>query len=54
MNPYLSSVGLLCLSNLFMTSAVYYLKEPLKLDYLRPGPCILGAIYFVFRGEMGG
>ncbi len=116
MNPYLSSVGLLCLSNLFMTFAwyshlkemghrpwivaallswgiaffeyllqvpanrigftvmnvgqlkilqevitlsvfvpfaVFYLREPLKLDYLWAGLCLLGAVYFVFRGEMG-
>ena len=115
MNPYLSSVGLLCLSNLFMTFAwyahlkemghkpwltaalvswgiaffeyllqvpanrigytvmnvgqlkilqevitlsifvpfsVWYLKEPLKLDYLWAGLCLLGAVYFVFRGEL--
>jgi uncharacterized protein (DUF486 family) len=113
MNPVLSSVGLLCLSNLFMTFAwyahlkemghkpwfiaalvswgiaffeymlqvpanrigytvmnvgqlkilqevitlslfvpfaVFYLKEPLKLDYLWAGLCILGAVYCVFRG----
>ena len=113
MNPVLSSVGLLCLSNLFMTFAwyahlkemghkpwfiaalvswgiaffeymlqipanrigytvmnvgqlkilqevitlslfvpfaVFYLKEPLKLDYLWAGLYILGAVYFVFRG----
>lgn len=117
MNPYLSSVGLLCLSNLFMTFAwyahlkemghkpwliaafvswgiaffeyllqvpanrigytvmnvgqlkilqevitlsifvpfsVWYLKEPLKLDYLWAGVCLLGAVYFVFRGELAG
>ncbi|HRQ88238.1 MAG TPA: DMT family protein [Bacteroidia bacterium] len=113
MNPHISTVGLLCLSNLFMTFAWYahlkemagkpwivaalvswgialfeyllqvpanrigytvmnvgqlkilqevitlsvfvpfslfYLKEPLKLDYLWAGLCILGAVYFVFRG----
>ena len=116
MNPHLSAVGLLCLSNLFMTFAwyahlkemghkpwivaalvswgiaffeyllqvpanrigftvmnvgqlkilqevitlsifvpfaVFYLKEPIKLDYLWAGLCILGAVYFVFRGEAG-
>lgn len=112
MNPVLSSIGLLCLSNLFMTFAwyahlkemghrpwviaalvswgiaffeyllqvpanrigftvmnvgqlkilqevitlsifvpfaIFYLKEPLKLDYLWAGLCLLGAVYFVFR-----
>lgn len=115
MNPVLSSVGLLCLSNLFMTFAwyahlremgarpwivaalaswgiaffeylfqvpanrigftvmsvgqlkilqeaitltifvpfaVFYLKEPLKLDYLWAGFCLLGAVYFAFRGGL--
>ena len=26
-------------------------KQPLKLDFLWAAPCILGAVYFVFRGE---
>lgn len=115
MNPYLSSIGLLCLSNLFMTFAwyahlkemghrawiwaallswgialfeyllqvpanrighsvmnvgqlkmlqevitltlfvpfaVFYLKEPLKLDYLWAGLCLLGAVFFVFRADL--
>ena len=30
------------------------LKEPLKLDYLWAGLCILGAVYFVFRGNLSG
>ena len=37
----------------FVPFAVFYLKEPFKLDYLWAGLCILGAVYFVFRGEMG-
>ena len=27
-----------------------YMKEPLKLDYLWAGLCLIGAVYFVFRG----
>lgn len=27
-----------------------YMKEPLKLDYLWAGLCLVGAVYFVFRG----
>jgi len=26
------------------------MKQPIKLDYLRASLCIVGAIYFVFRG----
>ncbi|WP_372871934.1 DMT family protein [Shewanella sp.] len=37
--------------SLFVPFAVYYLKEPLKWDYLWAGLCILGAVYFIFRSE---
>ena len=40
--------------SVFVPFAFYYMKEPLKLDYLWAGLCILGAVYFVFRGEMAG
>jgi hypothetical protein len=39
--------------SIFVPFSVFYLKEPLKLDYLWAGLCILGAVYFVFRGELG-
>jgi len=35
----------------FVPFAFYYLKEPLKLDYLWAALCILGAVYFVFRSR---
>ena len=35
----------------FVPFAVYYMKEPLKLDYLWAGLCILGAVYFIFRSK---
>jgi hypothetical protein len=38
----------------FVPFAVYYLKEPLKLDYLWAALCILGAAYFVFRSKLAG
>ena len=34
----------------FVPFAVFYMKEPLKLDYLWAVLCILGAVYFIFRG----
>lgn len=37
--------------SLFVPFAVFYMKEPLKLDYLWAGLCILGAVYFMFRSE---
>jgi len=33
----------------FVPFAVFYMRQPLKLDYLWAALCILGAIYFVFR-----
>jgi uncharacterized protein (DUF486 family) len=38
----------------FVPFAVFYLKEPLKLDYLWAALCIVGAVYFVFRGRLAG
>lgn len=35
----------------FVPFAIWYLKEPLKLDYLWAGLCILGAVYFMFRDK---
>ena len=34
----------------FVPFAFLYMEEPLKLDYLWAGLCILGAVYFIFRG----
>jgi uncharacterized protein (DUF486 family) len=33
----------------FVPFAFFYLKLPLKLDYLWAGLCIMGAVYFIFR-----
>ena len=33
----------------FVPFAVLYLKEPLKLDYVWAGLCLVGAVYFIFR-----
>ena len=30
--------------------AAVYINQPIKLDYLWAGLCILGAVYFMFRG----
>ncbi len=35
--------------SVFLPFSVYYLKEPLKLDYLWAGLCMVGAAYFIFR-----
>lgn len=33
----------------FVPFALFYMKQPLKLDYLWASLCILGAVYFIFR-----
>jgi uncharacterized protein (DUF486 family) len=35
--------------SVFVPFAVYYMKQPLKLDFLWAGLCLLGAVYFMFR-----
>lgn len=40
--------------SVFVPFALFYLKEPLKLDYLWAALCILAAVYFIFRGEFAG
>ena len=35
--------------SVFVPFAVLYLREPVKLNYLWAGCCMLGAVYFMFR-----
>jgi len=39
--------------SVFVPFAVLYLKEPLKLDYLWAGLCLVGAAFFTFRSRLG-
>src|SRR3954466_5768378 len=34
----------------FVPFSILYMNQPMKLDYLWAALCILGAVYFVFRG----
>ena len=36
--------------SVFVPFAVVYMQQPLKLDYLWAGLCLVGAVYFIFRG----
>ena len=38
----------------FVPFAFFYLREPLKLDYVWAGLCIVGAVYFIFRSRWAG
>jgi uncharacterized protein len=33
----------------FVPFALFYMNEPLKLDYLWAALCLVGAVYFIFR-----
>lgn len=35
----------------FVGFSFYYFKQPLKMDYLWASLCLVGAVYFVFRGS---
>ena len=37
--------------SVFVPFSLFYLREPLKLDYLWAALCIGGAVYFVFRSR---
>jgi uncharacterized protein (DUF486 family) len=37
----------------FVPFAVFYMRQPLKWDYLWAALCIVGAVYFMFRGGIG-
>ena len=36
---------------IFVPFVIFYMQQPLKLDFLWAGLCILGAVYFIFRRE---
>ncbi|MDR2852717.1 MAG: DMT family protein [Burkholderiaceae bacterium] len=36
--------------SVFVPFAVFFLHQPLRLDYLWAGLCMVGAVYFIFRG----
>lgn len=35
--------------SVFVPFALFYMNQPLKLDYLWAGLCLMGAVYFIFR-----
>jgi uncharacterized protein len=40
--------------SVFVPFAFYYLREPVKLDYLWAALCLLGAVFFMFRSRLFG
>jgi hypothetical protein len=37
----------------FVPFAVLYMRQPIRMDFLWAGLCLLGAVYFTFRGGSG-
>ena len=35
--------------SVFIPFAVFYMHQPIKLDFLWAGLCLMGAVYFMFR-----
>ena len=40
--------------SVFLPFSVFFMRQPLRLDYLWAALCILGAVYFMFRGASVG
>jgi uncharacterized protein len=35
----------------FVPFAIFYMNQPIKLDFLWAGLCLMGAVYFIFRSS---
>lgn len=40
--------------SVFVPFSILYMKEKLSMDYLWAGLCLLGAVFFLFRGRLIG
>lgn len=40
--------------SVFVPFSLFYLRERLTLDYLWAGLCLLGAVFFIFKGRLFG
>ncbi|MCZ7561507.1 MAG: DMT family protein [Burkholderiaceae bacterium] len=47
--PQLKIVQEVITLTVFVPFAVFYMNQPVKLDYLWAALCMLGAVYFIFR-----
>ena len=36
--------------SVFLPFSVFFMRQPLRLDYLWAALCMMGAVYFIFRG----
>ena len=51
--PQLKVVQEVVTLTVFVPFVVFYMRQPLKLDYLWAALCMLGAVYFIFREGVG-
>lgn len=47
--PQLKIIQEVVTLSVFVPFAVFYMRQPIKLDYLWAALCMLGAVYFIFR-----
>ena len=47
--PQLKIIQEVITLSVFVPFLVFYMRQPLKLDYLWASLCMLGAVYFIFR-----
>ena len=47
--PQLKIIQEVITMSVFVPFAVLYLKQPVRLNYLWAGFCLLGAVYFIFK-----
>lgn len=38
--------------SVFVPFAIFYMKQPFRIDFVWAGLCLLGAVYFMFRQPM--
>ena len=48
--PQLKIIQEVITLSVFVPFVVFYMRQPIKLDYLWASLCMLGAVYFMFRG----
>lgn len=47
--PQLKIIQEVITLSVFVPFSIYFMNQPIKLDYLWAGLCMLGAVYFIFR-----
>ncbi|MBF0348505.1 MAG: DMT family protein [Magnetococcales bacterium] len=48
--PQLKIIQEVITLSVFVPFSVFYMGNPIKLDFLWAGICLMGAVYFIFRG----